>query len=80
MSKTLLGPAQHPLKDLTLFSAFGRDPLEDREDLIKAREDFFRKYPDFGCFCYTVVNNDYSLFREGLLFFIDVSKRLECEL
>ena len=23
---------------LTLFSAFGRDPLEDREDLIKARE------------------------------------------
>lgn len=66
---------------LTLFSAFGRDPLEDREDLIKAREeDFYRKYPDFGCFFYTVVNNDYSLFREGLLFFIDVSKRLECEL
>ena len=66
---------------LTLFSAFGRDPLEDREDLIKAREeDFYRKYPDFGCFFYTVVNNDYALFREGLLFFIDVSKRLECEL
>ena len=66
---------------LTLFSAFGCDPLEDREDLIKAREeDFYRKYPDFGCFFYTVVNNDYSLFHEGLLFFIDVSKRLECEL
>ena len=31
---------------LTLFSAFGRDPLEDREDLIKARkEDFIENIP-----------------------------------
>ena len=55
---------------LTLFSAFGRDPLEDREDLIKARkEDFCRKYPEFGCFFYMVVNNDYSLFHEGLVLY-----------
>ena len=52
---------------LTLFSAFGRNPLEDREDLIKAKEDFYKKYPDFDCFFYTVVNNDYSLFCDSLL-------------
>ncbi len=65
---------------LTLFSPFGRDPFRERDDLVKLRkEEFHRQYPDFGHF-YTVVNDDHSWFREGLLFLIDVSKRLECQL
>ena len=63
---------------LTLFSPFGYDPLEDRPDLISQREtEFYRRYPDFGPFFYTVVNGDYLLFHQGLLFLIDISKCLE---
>ena len=66
---------------LTLFSSFGHDPLCHRDDLIKLREEqFFSCFPDFSRFFHTVVNNDMSLFREGLLFFVSVSKRLELQL
>ena len=63
---------------LTLFSPFGRDPLEGRMDLTNRREaEFQGRYPDFGSFFYTVVNSDYSLFRQGLMYLIDISKHLE---
>lgn len=66
---------------LTLFSPFGQDPLGERVDLVALREgEFHQQYPDFTSFFHTVVNNDYSRFREGLLFLIDVSKRLESSL
>ena len=66
---------------VTLFSPFGQDPLQEREDLIRLREqEFHTRYPDFSFFFSTVVNDDFSLFRDGLLFFIDVSKRLELQL
>ena len=66
---------------LTLFSPFGEDPLQDRDDLVSQREaDFLTQYPDFGPFFYSVVNGDYTLFRSGLLFLIQVSKRLEAQL
>ena len=52
----------------TVFSPFGQDPLHEGEDLIKLQEeDFYERFPDLVLF-HTVVNGDYSLFREGLLY------------
>ena len=66
---------------LTVFSPFGTDPLEGREDLISRREAMFSaKYPDFGPFFYSAVNGDYSLFREGLLYLFETGRQMECEL
>ena len=49
--------------------------------LIAQREsEFHRRYPDFGNFFHTVVNGDYSLFREGLLHLITISNRLVIQL
>ena len=63
---------------ITLFSPFGRDPLETRPDLYSQRNlKFIERYSDFQPFFHTVVNGDYSLFREGLLYFISVSKQYE---
>lgn len=63
--------------NITLFSPFGKDPLKGRPDLVTKREaSFFERYTNFENFFYTVVNGDFSLFREGLLFFIDVTNRL----
>ena len=39
--------------NLTLFSPFGHDPLQERLDLVTQREtEFHRCYPDFGLFLY----------------------------
>lgn len=63
---------------LTIFSPFGEDPLKESMQLSSRREEEFKeRYPDFSQFFYRIVNGDNSLFREGLLFFIDISKRLE---
>ena len=62
---------------LTRFSSFGSDPLANRVDLVQQRQDvFFRRYPDFSTFFHTVVNSDYGLFRDGLLYFIQTSMDL----
>ena len=56
---------------LTLFSPFGQDPLKGRDDLMRANnEEIYEKYPDFARFFSSVANNDYTLFREGLLFLL----------
>lgn len=66
---------------LTLFSPFGDDPLKDRADLISQREtEYFAHYPDFGPIFHGVVNGDHNPFRCGLLFLIQLSKRLESQL
>ena len=63
--------------NITVFSPFGEDPLKNRPDLLAIREKgFFERYTGFEQFFYSVVNGDLSLFKEGLLFFIDVTIRL----
>ena len=65
-------------RKLTTFSFFGQDPLQHREDLLHMRdEEFFKRYPDFSAFFHSVVNHDYSIFRDGLLFFIDLSHQFQ---
>lgn len=66
---------------LTNFSPFGRDPLEGHATLIQLRDDTFKaRFPDFNNFFHTTVNGDFSSFRIGLLFIIEVSKRLESQI
>ena len=62
---------------ITDFSPFGKDPLDGNLEMQQEREaQFYRQYPDFGLFFYNVVNGDYTLFREGLLFFLDINIQL----
>ena len=66
---------------ITLFGNFGSDPLLQRSDLSKVREErFFEQYPTFDNIFHAVVNNDSTLFRNGLLYFIDVSMQLKAQL
>ncbi|XP_065894563.1 uncharacterized protein [Dysidea avara] len=65
---------------LTIFSPFGEDPLRDHPALVTQREaEFHRHHPIFSDFFHTVVNGDFSLFREGILSFIDISKNLSMQ-
>ena len=65
---------------LTLFSEFGEDPLLYNPSLIAQREaEFHLRFPDFANFFHTVVNGDYYFFREGLLCYIDISRRLSSQ-
>ena len=62
---------------LTLFSTFGEDPLQDREEMtwsVKEKLIFLTWYPDFGPYFYRVVNVDYTLFHSGLLFLFSVGE------
>jgi len=66
---------------ITLFSDFGKDPLSERRDLLNLREEkFFERYPRFDEIFHTVVNNNRTLFHDGLLYFIDVSMQLAAQL
>ena len=66
---------------LTVFREFGRDPLNGRGDLIQQRErEFNSSYGDFGQFFYSTVNGNNNAFRQGLLCFIEISKRLSSRL
>ena len=56
----------------------GRTLLKrDLTCLAKGRPLFLERYPDFGPFFHSAVNTDFTLFRDGLLYFIDVSKSFE---
>ena len=62
---------------LTMFSSFGEDPLQGNPSLVAQREaEFHGRYSDFSQFFYTVVNGDYYLFREGIIYFISISRHL----
>jgi len=64
---------------LTTFSSFGEDPLRDNTTLVAQREtEFYRQHPriSFPNFFYSVTNGDYSLFREGILSYITITKNL----
>ena len=62
---------------LTHFSGFGIDPFQGQPDLVEERERLFKqRYPDFGTFFHTVVNNDFNPFQQGVLFFIEKTRDL----
>lgn len=62
---------------LTVFSSFGEDPLQGNPSSIAEREaEFYRRFTDFSGFFHNIANGDYYLFREGVMFFIDISRRL----
>jgi len=55
--------------DLTLFSEF--DPLAERQDLLKLREErFFECWPRFEDILQAVGNNNDVLFWDSLLFYM----------
>lgn len=62
---------------LTLFSNFGIDPLKDEPHKFEQRETRFKqRYATFDQFFSNVVNGDFNLFKDGLLFFISTSSQL----
>lgn len=62
---------------LTIFSPFGRDPLQDRQDLARSREnEFFHQVADFSTIFYQLVNGNDGPFRDGLKLFIELTHRL----
>ena len=62
----------------TTFNCFGEDPLQSSPTLVARREaDFYASFPDFSPIFHNVVNGDFYLFREGLLFLIGISKQFE---
>lgn len=66
---------------LSLSSDFGRDPLAERQDLMSLRiQKFKERYPSFSTIFHGVANHDSTLFRNGLLYFIDVSMQLTTQL
>ena len=66
---------------LTLFNEFGRDPLTGNEQLITIRmERFYEQWPSFDNIFHGIVNNNITMFRDGLLCFIDISMQLTAQL
>ena len=62
---------------LTEPHGFGVDPLEGIEHLKQVRRDLFKeKFPTFDPLFSSTVNGDCSPFKQGLMFYIDVTKRL----
>jgi len=63
---------------ITTFNTFGYDPLSQRPNLMREREErFYQQHPQFDEIFHSTVNGDYTLFRAGILHFIDISKQLE---
>lgn len=63
---------------LTTFNCFGEDPLINSPALVARRKaEFLNCFPDFSKIFHNVVNGDFYLFREGILFLIGISKQLE---
>ena len=59
---------------ITTFHSFGEDPLKSNSQLVTRREaEFQARYPDF-------VNGNFSLFREGVLFLIRLSRQLQASM
>ena len=59
------------------LSGFGEDPLVNSTILSHQREvKFHQRYPNFDLFFHKVVNGDDSVFREGLLYFIQITQTL----
>lgn len=62
---------------LTDPSQFGRDPLESDPSKQCIRENAFNgRFPSFETIFHNLVNSNCSLFKQALLFYIDVTRRL----
>ena len=62
---------------ITHFSGFGEDLLINIALLSHQREaNFYQRYPNFEPLFHELVNSVYSVFREGLLFFILITQTL----
>ena len=62
---------------LTDPAPFGSDPLASNHDRQHIRDQAFReRFPSFDFVFHRLVNGDSSLFRQALLFYIDITKRL----
>ena len=62
---------------ITHFSGFGKDPLVNNTTLIQQREaEFHQRYPNFHSFFHKLVNGDDSVFRNGLVLFIQLTQTL----
>ena len=61
--------------ELTLFSAFGEDPLTESLAAIR-QEEFLRNFPDLRLIFSGAVNGNEHLFRDGLQYILSVTKRL----
>ena len=65
---------------LTTFSAFGEDPLDGHDELMRRREEaFFVKFPSFDPIFHAVANGDGSLFKEAILLFVSITSRLAAQ-
>ena len=65
-----------------LFSEFGQDPLAEWEDLVTTRMEttFTEQLPSFEDIFHSLVNNNKTMFRDGLLCFIAITMQLKAQL
>lgn len=62
---------------LTIFSPFGRDPLEDAPALVAQRDvQFSTSTPPFSTIFHAIANGNDGPFRSGLQTFINLTERL----
>jgi len=66
--------------EITIFNSFGRDPLEQRPDLIAEREFDFYQLHSFEDIFYSIINTNPIPFQTGLLDFITISKQIAAQL
>lgn len=60
---------------ITAFSPFGSDPLLNHPVLSQRRNSMFhQQYPNFNAFFSRAANGDFTLFKAGLIHFINSSK------
>ena len=63
---------------LTEPAGFGVDPVLDHVKYDIRSRAFQERFPSFGPVFHTLVNGDDRLFREGLVYFCDITYRLSC--
>ena len=62
---------------LQVVSNFGKDPLDGATVLQQMRDaTFVERYPSFKPIFHHLANSDCTLFREALIYFIQINERL----
>lgn len=62
---------------LTDPEPFGNDPICTNQEKVDIRESaFLKKFPSFSDMFHEIVNGESSKFKKGLLYYIDITKRL----